>query len=152
MKVKASLQFHSPSPCYLISCIWITSKLESLHSTKLCALLLHIHQSVCKKIILNISLKLNIQIKWKFLMNHKSLSLKKNNEPWILKAKWFHFNSQHQNIMSRTGCSCDWYRPRITKTQAWAVYELYMVKFILVERSSLEFDIFFFFLFFIIRV
>lgn len=27
---------------------------------------------------------------------------------------------------------------------AWAVYELYMVKFILVERSSLEFDIFFF--------
>ena len=68
--------------------------------------------------------------------------LKKNNEPWILKAKWFRFHSQHQNIMSWTGYSSDWYRPRITKTQAWAVY----------ERSSLKFDIFFFFLFFIIRV
>lgn len=78
--------------------------------------------------------------------------LKKNYEPWILKAKWFRFHSQHQNIMSWTGYSSDWYRPRITKTQAWAVYELYMVKFILVKRSSLEFDIFFFFLFFIIRV
>ena len=74
-------------------------------------------------------------------MNHWA---KKKKKTWILKAKWFCFHSQHQNIMSWTGYSSDWYRPRITKTQAWAVYELYMVKFILVERSSLEFEIFFF--------